>query len=482
MNIDKFLGLYLIAGDRPPGALDLADDVRITSRGSCERRPGLRRSVDLPAASTGLYSVDDTLRTVAPNGTSGAGLFPNVLLDLVDAPSVHGRVQSVRLASGRRALWIEHVGAADGPAGIHITNRLPGIDETGSGVTLTGGFLEASAGLIGLYGRLWTIDKARNVLRFSGTDSPSKNDGKGYVTQWDDHSDTTDVLAELGGFISLGQGSSEPLGLAEYRGRVCVFLRTQIQTWLPGPDGVDSLDQTVSGPGTRFPGTIASVSGDLLYADAGARIRTLGTDSATEGAQEGSVGEGVAVLSRELILPGGNPPVGIYARGLSCYLVGSGTTLLCLSLTPGGEVHGWSRWNLPLPAPISALTESAGITYIRAGDAVWYFDANAQNDETSLGVYQGITPDVILADIPTAGSDSRGTQPPTIQKLGVIIRGGVGLVSPITEGTQRTEAPMQPKAPSPTWRSGTYPCWRFAVRMRCVDAPAGQSFDGMILE
>ena len=478
MKIPNFLGLDLRDGERKPGSLVLADHVRITDRGSCVRRPGLRRLHDLPAASAGLYTVDDTLRVVAPNGTSSAGLFPTVLLDQVDTAVTEGRVQAVRMASGRRAIWIEHTGSVGGPAGIHITNRLADTAETGSAVVLPSEFLGAW-GLIGLYGRLWSLDPVANRLRWSGVDDPDINDGKGYMAVWAEG----EPLDQHGGSVDLGQGSSEALALAEYRGRACVFLRTQVQTWLPGPDGVDSLDQTITGPGTRFAGTVAAVSGDLIYADAGSWVRSLGTDGTTEGAQEGSevLGTRVHELTKNLILPGGDMPVSLFSRGLSCYLVGSGTTLLCLSLTPGGRVHGWSRWPLPLPGPITGITEARGLVYLRCGTALFYLEPNALNDEVTTGVYQPIAPDVELCPIATTETGANGSMAPTIERLGIVIN-QTATIQPITDDQPRVASTIVPKAPAPFFRRGAWPAWTFAIRVRSDESLPDWSLDSLIIE
>lgn len=474
MNITALLGLDLTPGDRAPGSLDLADEVAIDTRGSAVRRPGLRRLVDLPAASAGLYAVDDTLRVCAPNGTSSAGLFPTLALDLVDAASVAGRVQAVRLASGRRALLVEHTGAADGPPSIHITHRLANTDQAGSAVALPPEFAMPT-GLIGLYGRLLSIDRVANRLRWSGIDDPDINDGRGYVATWAEG----EPFDQMGGSVDLGQGSSEPLALAEYRGRAAVFLRTQVQTWLPGADGIESLDQTITGPGTRYPDTVAAVSGDLLYVDAGSVVHNLATDNVTEGASEGSIGTQIEALSRSLFLPGGPRPGALFSRGLSCYLAWAGTTVLCQSMTPGKAAHGWSRWSLPLPGPIDHMAEVRGVVYIRCGTALFYLEPLAANDETSTGVYQDIAPLVRLAPLP-AGEGS-GTLPGTASRLGAALS-HASLFRPSIDGVDKTEAPLSGRAPAPSWRLGSWPTWRIALQVRATAAPAGWRIDGFFLE
>lgn len=497
MNIDRLLGLQLTNGDRPPGSLDRADDVILNSYGAAIRRPVLRRLPDLPAASAGLYGVDDTLRALAPNGTSDAGLYPTVFLDKVDATSLAGRVQAVRLASGRRAVWVESNNGADGA--IHVTNALPGVDETGSRVTWPGSF-GTPRGLISLYGRLYSLDATFNRLRYSGLDDPDVNGGRGYVTAWDE----AEPVGQHGGSVSLGQGSSEPQALAEYRGRAAIFLRQQIQTWLPGPDGPDSLDQVVSGPGSRYPGTVQAVSGSLIYADSGSWVRDLGTDGATEGAKEGSLGEPVAAMTAWMVLPGStSAPVGQFSRSLSCFLLsgekitGRGAFLdtpagtypiLCLSMTPGGAVHGWTRWNLPLPGPVTAMAEVRGVVYIRCAPAtpgqpspLFYLDPNGTGDEVTTGVYQAVNPVVQLAEIAPSVNAGLGTSAPVVTRIGLTITGDAYL-RPITEGRERTEAIIRSKFPSPSWRFGNWPGWSIGVRVRGVDAGPGWAVEAIALE
>ncbi|MFM2091915.1 MAG: hypothetical protein RLZZ127_2404, partial [Planctomycetota bacterium] len=197
--IDAFSGLDLRTGDRPAGACEVALNVLFDGRGSAVRRPGLVRRATLPAGTAGLYTVDDTLRAVAPNGTSTAGLFPAILLDYVDAAAgVSGLVQAVRLASGRRAVWVQADAGNAGLPAIHVTEANAATTATGSRLSLT----FAPQGLVGIGGRLLSLDPTLARLRWSGTDDPTINGGKGYVGDWTEALDE-DEEVQKGGFVSL---------------------------------------------------------------------------------------------------------------------------------------------------------------------------------------------------------------------------------------------------------------------------------------
>jgi hypothetical protein len=365
LNIRKLLGLDLREGERKPGACDVATNVVIDGNGSAVRRPGLVKRVVLPAGTAGWYTVDDVLRVCCPNGTSTTGLFPTVLLDYLDLPSVSGRVMATRLASGRRALWVERDGGQSNLPAIHLTETDPATTATASRQSLS----FSPRGLLGINSRLFSLDPTANRIRWSGTDDPTANGGRGYVGDWSEALDIEEE-AQKGGFQSLYSAGSQAVELSEYRNRVAVLSRTTIQAWALDDGGIAALDQTIAGPGCQHLGTIGVMSGDLLYADAGGVVRRLSSDAQTDIAKEqGTIGEAVAAITKLVAAPGATP-YGLYARALGAYLIGSGTTMVCLSMV-AGSLRGWSRWNLPVT--IDGLTECRGTVYLRSGNVGYSF-------------------------------------------------------------------------------------------------------------
>ena len=172
MNIDRFSGLDLRPGDRPDGALDLGINVFIDSRGSAVRRPGLVRVATAPAASLGLYCVDDLLRAVAPNGTASTGLHPALYLDYVECGTISGRVDAVRLPSEKRLIYIEHDASIGIPV-LHVTDPAYEVARTDSRIFLgrsCGNSFRPSA-ILQSEGRVYALD-ATGRLNWSGVADP----------------------------------------------------------------------------------------------------------------------------------------------------------------------------------------------------------------------------------------------------------------------------------------------------------------------
>jgi hypothetical protein len=464
MNIERFLGLDLRTGDRAAGSLDIGDEVRIDSRGSVVRRPGLVLTATLPNGTAGLYCADDLLRAAAVNGTSSAGLHPAVYLDYVDALSVGGRVDCQRLPSGRRVLWIEQVGG--GPSQLHITKRAVEDAVTGSRINISW----SPRGLLFLGARLWSLDNVRGLLEYSGVADPDVNDGEGYTRTWDDLADPDE--AKNGGFAYIAQMGSAPQGIAEYMGQVAVFAQNAIQILEVGSAGAVAVSATIAGPGTRHPSATATMSGDLIYADIGGTLRLLSQDAQTGGASEDTIGTPVQPMSVGL-LGYSDTPRAVYARQLGCYLMASGGTVMCLSILPGAGPLGWSRWNLPVT--VDAITECRGVVSIRSGNNVYGLYENAPDDEVATGDRRSIDPVVRLNQL------GNGIDLVTPTKASAVISEAVQMRLTI-DGRETPDGTLPGRAPSPSTRRGGWPGYRHGIRIASVAATPAWRCDSMNLE
>lgn len=458
--IDRFLGLDLRPGDRSLGALALADNLLVDTGGSLVRRPALVRRATLPAGTAGLYVHDDTLRAVAPEGTSTAGLFPTMYLDYLPATSLAGRVQAARLASGRRALWVESVNGGLGGIGLTVVDAA-----TAGGSMMALSF--SPVGLLGLGGRLLTMDPETSRLRWSGQDSPDDNDGKGWVDSWDPAA--ADERAK-GGYVSLAQGSSEPRALAEYRGDAAVFLRGAVMLFSIGGTGVDSLEDTVGGPGTRHPGTVQAVSGDLIYLDPGSRFRSLSTDRSSVLPAESTLGDPIASLVRDLIPAAAagsitEPEWGIYARSLGIYLAGWRNEAVALTVTPGEAPRGWSRWTFPAGMVITGAAECRGTVYLRSSTGLWSLEANAPDDEVADGDHRPVP--ITMQPTPL----TRSIHPLTSRGAGVVVQGTADLRM-VVDGAALSAQAITGAAPAPCRRLGFWRGRSLSLRLTNAAAPA----------
>jgi hypothetical protein len=389
------------------------------------------------------------------------------VLDYVDAPSVAGRVQAVRLASGRKALWIEVDGGGGGSPRLHITSQYPATTETGT--RNDPGF--DPRGLVGLDGRLITLNGNSNRLAWSGRDDPTANAGKGYVTVWAAATDI-DEYATKGGFVSLYSSGSLPIAVSEYRGRVAVLARATVQLWAMDDGGVGALDQTISGPGVQHLGTIGSMAGDLIYVDASGTVRMLSTDTQTEGAkEEGTIGEPVVALTSQLAAPGATP-YGIYARALGCYLLAYGNTVACLAMV-SGQVKGWSRWNLPVN--VDGIAEVRGQVSIRSGNALYQFSDIAPDDEVATGDHRSIP--ITIRPVPLQSNAFM-----TLNAVGGAVAGGSWTIAAIVDGVATAAAPIIPRAPRLARRTISRTGRSLSLELVCAAAPAGARCDAAFID
>ena len=463
-TLDAFTGWDTRPGDLPPGALRVADDVYLDARGSCVRRPGLVLRAHLPAGTAGLYVHDDTLRAVAPEGTDTTGLYPTILLDYLPISSCAGRVEAGRLASGRRILWIESVNGDVGKLAITTKDYA-----TAGGVVLSPGFFPV--GLVFIDGRAWSLDPETNRLRWSGLDDPDSNDGKGYLESWD----PVATGPAKGGYISTSKGGSEPRHVCEYRGQVAVFLRTSVMLVSMSDTGADGINESITGPGTRHPGLVRSVSGDLIYFDPGARFRRLPTDLVSTQPQENTIGEEVATAAGDLFPPGYSitqPVSSCYARGLGLYLGAYGTTILAGSMQPGSQQVKWSKWNLPAAiGPITAMEECRGTVYVRTASKVWSFELIAPDDEVEANTHVPIQP--VVEPYPMAGG-ARSAEWDTmaVQAFGQVV------LQVVHDGSPGAPATLTGATPRPVRRVGSWRGRSLSMRMSSPAAPAGWRIDG----
>lgn len=534
MNIDRFSGLDQRPGDRPDGALDEALNVIMDSRGSTVRRPGLARVATLPAGTAGLYCIDDVLRAAAPNSTSTNGLAPTLTLDYVEASSgISGRVDAVRLPSGRRLLLIENDAAAGGPA-LHITAGPAATVRTDSRVQLgsaAGGSFRP-LGLVFAEGRAFSLDPDNGTILWSGVADPLQpsggpwtasteyiageivtNDsgkqyraiapgttaasggptgigtsitdgtatwtyagtiGDGWARIWGDFS--YDNSSENGGNANVAQSGSSPRALGEYRGTVAVLGLSVVQLYaISGDRGIEGLDQTINGPGVRHQGTLATLSGDLIYADSGGRVRTLSTDTQSAGAGEAALGDPVKTLVEPLVSFNVTPK-SVYARALGLYLLAQGKTILALSVLPGQAVLGWSRWAFPSAmADIDAITECRGTVYLRCGTAVYALADNVPDDEVDTGSHFPIA--VTVRTVPTDGRGSTRT----LRMLSALLSSAATLRI-LMDGRASASSTLTPTGSEPARRYGAWPARRHSIELSLTSAPAGWRLDGLTLD
>ena len=306
--------------------------------------------------------------------------------------------------------------------------------------------------------------------------------GDGWVRIWGNKS--FDAASMNGGYANVAGSTSGARAIAEYRGSLAVLGLSSVSMYaLSAENGVDGLDQAITGPGVRHQGSIAAMSGDLIYADSGGRVRTMSTDTQSTGAAESAIGDPVASLVAPLV--GFNvTPVAIYARSAGLYLLAQGKTVAVLSVLPGQGVLGWSQWTLPAGmADIVAIAECRGEIYLRCYDAaaaveqrnaIYQLAANAVDDEVNTGNRVPIACSV--RTVPSAGNAIT-----TPERLSVLMSGPAS-VRVLMDGRGSLAATMTPVGAEPARRYGSWPARRHQVEIINSAAPAGWRVDGINLE
>jgi len=464
--------------DLRPGAMDIkgafvrAENLIVTPSGGLVRRPALHWRLRLPSTTAGLYAVGNQVRALAKHETTAAGLSPTIVLDYCESDVTGADILGQMVGSDGASLVLVKM-----PAGASELHHCPPAgDDTGDSTKITFSGTPDYA-LIGLESRAWALDAGLTKLWYSALDDadPSKLEtwgpGGGDATNEE-------------GFESLGQyaaGAGMPRALADFGGRLAVFFEAGMQVWKMDTDNTRYVkESTVAGVGCRFPRAIASIVGDvLLLTNAG--IRSLTTVTQTLDPAEDAVGSKVDSLVNELANDTGANPIAIYARRLGCFLLAFGRDMVCLSLTPGQKVHGFSTWRLPLP--VHAMCESAGKVWIRSTDDVFSLEDDDADDIDNIGGQ---------ADIPVRWETLGRRYPNGVMisgvsitatedvRLQVVVDGRPSLAE--DGGIMGSALSLPGRAPRPTWRSLGKMGRTVAVRGHDLATAAGYRIDDLALD
>ena len=384
-----------------PGYLAEALNCIIQPDGTAIRRPATRYRINLPADSVGLYSVGDSLRTLAPfdsgDLTADDYLSPTITVDYINAVGQAFTILGTSSDSTGRTFAL--IRRADQATQLHHA-PLPGT-WPGASTLLAPGFTP-NFSLIGAGGRLWTLDANLRFLRYSYLDNPSNLSDIENFTPTD--------LVNGANALNVGNyaaGSGTPQGVISYGERVAVLYLGRILLYrIDADQGRIFLEQQKQTAGTRWPLSAVEVGEDLIFlSEAGVRTMTTVTQ-ALDAREDGGPGSRIDPLARSLSSPVNIRPIGHYARRLGCYLLAFGTDVLCLSLLPGRGVLGWSRWTLPMA--VDAFAESGGLTWIRSGNNLFSLDDSLDDDQTGISTIAPIP--AMIQTLPINGPTPRIAQ------------------------------------------------------------------------
>ncbi len=360
ISVTEFMGIDLrkTGSTLPLGALIKGSNMQITSGKGVRSRPGTCAIAQLPEESIGLFTVNGQLTTVAPDN------YPDVFSAQTPAVAVRiiGNGQGYARDGLKRVHGVETYGQdstgrgfpylsierTDGVIEHHYLDRAPSFpgDSVETVVFLP---YEPSPGLTKLDSRLWAPSDLFGTVQFNSILNGAR-----------DWSETGDA-----GFIPAANqapGDRRIRGLSHYRNLLAVAFEDSLVLYAvdENPDNI-TLVEVFDGPGTRFPGTITNVVGDLFYISQGG-VRRL-RNAAVEGEREESQDALNSIDSLVQALSTSVEPVSIWSPSRSQYLAAFGSTVLVFTHIPSESTFGWGVWNLPFE--ITDWAQDEGRLYAR---------------------------------------------------------------------------------------------------------------------
>jgi hypothetical protein len=170
-------------------------------------------------------------------------------------------------------------------------------------------------------------------------------------------------------------GGSQTLeGYGVFDGSLVVFFEHTVQKWHISPDPSEhNLQGVVGGAGTKQPGSIANIMGDLFYYSLGG-FRSLKAVVTTGQLTEGDVGAPIQPLTRDINFTDLPKPASLWSAARAQYLCAIGTTMYVFTYSPVSGVSGWTTYTLP--STVDSMVELDGNLFIRfvGSNTIYIFD------------------------------------------------------------------------------------------------------------
>jgi hypothetical protein len=450
------LDLRRLAEAVPPEAMRVANNVDLTTGGGFKSRDQLRAYAQVDAASIGLYVTANRLRCAIPFRLNSAIPLPpaGMAYDFVGdsataVPATNLNYKVVSAAAWDDKTYVvlgrdsvpgfpakgrsyEHhyldqtpvtfTGTAtNGSATVTLNTALPEAVVSGSTVWFQGVATTYTCSVSGITMTLnttWTgttgtvvgsiytpratkvalpfqpgqavIAAAQKIWaseRFSGDTwfSSSVNGPR----DWSNEADA--------GFLPTSQysGGTQTLqGYGIFDGSLVVFFETMVQKWHISADPAEhELRGVVGGAGTKQPGSIANIMGDVFYFSQGG-FRSLKAVVTTGQLNEGDVGAKIQPLTAAIDFTDKPKPASLWSPARAQYLCAIGTTMYVFTYSPMSGVSGWTTYTLP--NTVDAMVELNGQLYIRftSDNTIYIFDPAYENESgfswtTQFAYYDG---------------------------------------------------------------------------------------------
>lgn len=436
LEFKGFVGLDLrnIPGASNPLSLRSAKNVEVTAGKGLKTRDQLRLYANVAAGSKGLYVVNDALRCALPY-PAFTGTVPrpplNITYDLLcdrnNAPhaATVDAVESVTAWDNRPYLCVRLTVAGNTkyrhyfiPAaqatGQQITAQagsdltIPGLDaDVGVGATIWLQSIATTYRVTVRVGDVVTVTPAPPVLslpklctvwwpasnkvalpfepgppvitaaeKVFGADVAGRNV---WFCSTEFGPDNWTALNDAG-FIATSRNADgdQPLrGFGIYRTQLAVMYDSVVQLWAVDPDPANmELVATIGGAGTKFPGSVENVMGDLFYFSNGG-FRTMSDVVTTGQPKDSDIGAYIRALTKDLSPTYVNAVWSPWRQQYLCAIDGQ---VFVLTYSPQSGTMGWGRWELPWP--VSSVVEWRNRLYFRRADAdeVWTADPEYERE------------------------------------------------------------------------------------------------------
>lgn len=357
ITFDKFdLGIDVRKGASVSDANRLREmqNAYVTTGLATQKRPGLVKVATLEAGTKGLFSAFGKLQTFYSAGTIR---HSNTLFQANALTGYAGTLKRIWFAdvfNGKMYVSAEY---ENGTVRHHYT-------DTPNSTVITDGNCPHSKGVIKgqTANKIFAI--AGDVVRYSKTDSPR---------DWSAANDA--------GFLPTGlrfQGARTANALGMYRSNLVVLARDGAQVWAIDPDPSRMLlTDTVENVGTNFPMTVCNVSGDLYFlSDFG--FRSITTLQYTNNMADQDVGSPIDDIVRPVIRNTPYAPMSFFHYGTGQYICIIGNVMFVYSISRTSKIQAWSRYLIPFT--VDDFAELNGELYIRSGNDVYRFTADAYDD------------------------------------------------------------------------------------------------------
>jgi hypothetical protein len=341
-------------------AFEDADNVFIEAMGTVRTRPVLRQVANLAPSAVGLYVTGGRLRT-AYTGALPVGIGTLIQYDQLIGGSTPIELLAaeafdfspefgaqpvllVRTASGNELHWLRP------PATTYI--KVP--FTLGNDIIRIANHIVAPDPLTGKFHYCSTVNGPADFSSEEGT--------AGF---------------ELAAQFSTG--SRQISGFGMHRNLLAVFYADSCQLWVMDEQPANVLhQQTLSGPGCPYPGSVVNIRGDAMFLGADA-FGNLSTNTVVGQADFADVGDRIRGLTT---VPAGVVPKAVWWEKESLMLCAVGNTVFVWSYFPETKADAWSRWTFPVS--VDDIAELNGNVYIRSGRAVYQLvDGDRDDGQTA---------------------------------------------------------------------------------------------------